>query len=160
MSNLTETQQAFLDEATRILDERESSPKYQCWRIDCTDDEGTSYCRDCLKPEIGPAVEYWGGGYSGGESDGSEVCACCGCLLDYTLTDEGVSYELDHYFETIGWFDWNDADQCYELARIAHGIYENPDQERMLINILLKGKNLPAELKRIRTPKCYQEVQS
>lgn len=157
MRKLTEKQYEFLSDATDLLDKRESDPPHQCWLTGDGQDQGFSYCRDCLEPEIGPAVEEWDGGYSGGESDGVELCECCGCLLDYTLTNYGVSSELEH-FSDFDSFDWENADQCYELARIAHGIYENPDQERTLINVLLKGKNFPKELKQIRAPKCHEHA--
>lgn len=159
MRELSEKQADFLRLATTALRQRASDPDYQCWRIDASDDEATSYCRDCLKPEIGPAVEDWGGGYGGVESDGVEFCECCGKLLEYTLTDYGVSNELSHFAES-DLFDWNDADECYELVEVSNGICENPDQERVLINVLLKGKNFPKELKRIRPPKSHEAVQS
>jgi hypothetical protein len=150
MRKLGEKQAEFLSDATDILDKRASEPSYQHWLTGEGQDESYSYCRGCVVPEIGPRPESWMRGIGLEDSDGVALCECCGALLEYVLTDYGVMEELFHFEECPDSFDWNNADQCYELARIAHGIYENPDQERILIRVLLKGKNFPKELQRIR----------
>lgn len=38
-----------------------------------------------------------------GENDSSLHCDSCGCLLAYSLTDYGASYELDHFTKARGW---------------------------------------------------------
>lgn len=159
------TEYEFLSLATDLLDQRATDPEYPYWRID--EDEDSTYCLDCLKAQIGPSFDYsedigerFGGGYAAyGESDGSEVCQKCYKLLAYTLTDYGVAEELSHFTEYPDSFDWDNADQCYELARIAHGIWENVDQERALIAILLHGNNRPSTpyAKRLLTMKTYKE---
>lgn len=156
MRQLSIEQDDYLQALIHLLDKRESDPEHPYWFHELPDgseaDEGTSYCLDCLKKHFGPTFDYakhigdyFGGGYPGyNESDGCECCEDCGKLLSYVLTDYGVESELTHYHE-YQCFDWNDADSCFMLARIAHGIYQNPKQERMLLGILMAGANFPTE---------------
>lgn len=159
MRELTEKQAEFLDAATSIIEKRATDPGYQYWMTGDGQDESYSYCRECLFPEIGPRPESCSRGIGMEESDGVELCECCGVLLDYVLTDYGITDELFHFADTPESFDWNDPDQCYEVSRVANGV-DDSDKKRLLIGILLKGQNFPAELKRIRVPKGYQVVQS
>lgn len=156
MRQLSEKQVDFLDNATSILEKRAVDPDYQHWLTGEGQDESYSYCVNCICPEIGPRPESWGHGIGMEESDSVAMCECCGALLSYVLTGYGVMEELFHFEETPDSFDWNNANQCYELSRVADGIDNNPEQERILIGVLLNGKNFPKELKRIRVPKGYQ----
>lgn len=156
MNELSYEQSEYLQSLIGLLDKRESDPQHPYWFHELPDgseaDEGISYCLDCLKKYFGATFdysehigEYFGGGYPGyGESDGCESCDDCGKLLSYTLTDYGIASELAHYSE-YQCFDWNDADSCFILARIAHGIFENHEQERVLLGVLMAGKNFPSE---------------
>lgn len=137
----------FISHATRILDQRESSLEGVYWFCGEDDDEGLSYCYDCiklLKPDAVIGDDFMGGA-NNNESDGCETCEHCGKLLGYTLTSYGVATELEHFYSNG--FDWNNSNHCYELARVAHGIFQNNEQSRKLFQIVKKGKNLPDELK-------------
>jgi hypothetical protein len=76
-------------------------PPYWFYHEAGTDyDEAYSFCKVCIRsilPDAQIGVHY-GGGYCG-ESDSPEVCERCGALLQYTLTNEGVDAELEHFLE-------------------------------------------------------------
>ena len=98
-----------------------------------------------LCPE-GKGGEHFGGGYCM-EEDSCEHCEKCGKLLDYTLTDYGVSSELEHFAEEAGdySFDWNEPQECYEMARVAHGLWTD-EQKQLFVKAVEKSQNKPAEL--------------
>ena len=138
-------QDEFLSHAIRLLDEREASPEGAYWFCGDNADEGLSYCYGCIKsinPDAKIGDDFMGGGCY--EEDGSEGCERCEKRLLYTLTDYGVASELAHFVENG--FDWNDSNQCYELARVAHGIFRNDEQSLALLQVLKTGKNFPTEL--------------
>src|SRR3990167_1206356 len=97
----------FYNEFIEELDESNPITEY---------DEAMSLCWDCIH-ELFPEAqsgEHFGGGYCM-EEDSYEHCEKCGKLLDYTLTDYGVSSELEHFAEEAGdySFDWNEPHECY-----------------------------------------------
>lgn len=66
--------------------------------------EGGSYCQSCAEAQIAilkkasPDKDFFlDGGWEAHESDSCVHCQTCCALLEYTLTDYGVDYELDHY---------------------------------------------------------------
>jgi hypothetical protein len=128
-----------LSELVNVLDERESQPDRPFWFVGDDADQSELYCYDCVMLEK-PNGEY-GEDYDGGfccEEDGCEVCGSCSKLLQYTLTNYGVAQELAHFVE-YG-FDWDSPDECYALARVAHGIYEDSEQSRQLYEVLITGR--------------------
>ena len=139
---------ADLSLCRRLLNERETYPadwEYFFCNPDMNDDEGLSYCLDCIKklrPNGVSGIDYRYL-YPEGESDGCCHCDECGKMLRYTLTDYGVNEELA-IFEENNW-DWNDPSDCYRLARMAWGAYSE-DQKRRAVKILRAGMNRPAEL--------------
>lgn len=146
---LTDIQREWLDAATYILDQRETSAGYEHFFYDDeSGEEGEeSYCANCIKgylPGQWESGEHYVYSYPEVEHDYAVRCECCNSLLAYTLTGYGVDYELDGF--TGGIFDWNNPEHCYELARIAHGIYESNEQSRLLYHVLRNGRNLPTEL--------------
>lgn len=136
----------LLEQEIRLLDARESDPERPFWFIDYGDngvDESITYCYDCLheiKPDANIGEDFIGGGYS--EHDSPERCSHCGKILQYVLTDYGVQQELIGFYE-YG-FDWSDPDECFELARVAHGIFKNETQSETLLKILRAGAHHPA----------------
>lgn len=141
----------FLSEAIALLDERETQAEPHYWIVDGDDsDEYEDYCFDCVvkvMPQIWaePHEHYRYGHWD--ESDCCVLCEECGKLLKYTLTDYGVANELEHFVE-YG-FDWNNPNECAELARVAHGIYKNEEQWAKLFEVVTKGENFPDQLQAI-----------
>lgn len=129
------------DEIVSLLDEREGDLKPHYWFCNDTTgrEESEDYCYDCLKkemPEAERGEHFMGGGCY--EGDGCAVCEKCRELLQYTLTDWGVSNELSHFIENPpDKADLLNPVVCYELARIAHGI---SDKEQALKFISLFPK--------------------
>lgn len=121
-------------EIESFVEARQSSPERMYWKVD--DASGEDFCHDCIKKEL-PDGEY-GEDYEGGyglESDGSRVCCKCGKLLDYTLTNYGIDYEIEHFEEYPP--DLNNPDQCYEIAAIAGGIaWDDKKRIRRLLAIM------------------------
>ena len=66
-------------------------------------DEGLSYCRECCEKEVAklkaenPDGDYSVDGGWGWESDSPEFCERCQCALEYSPTNECLSYELEYY---------------------------------------------------------------
>lgn len=126
----------------RELDRRESSPDYPYWLME---DAGSSYCLECIKAQK-PNFDFnddYGDFFDGGfeqEEDGSCRCEKCGKLLFYTLTDYGVNSEIATYHDYQ--FDWNNADECFEIGRVAYGAFY-AKQKRQALKAMLKGKNCP-----------------
>ncbi len=116
-----------LSELKALLDEKESSPELPYWGVD---DEATSYCRHCIKAIYDGEAESIHGGFSC-EEDGCCHCEECGNLLQYTLTNYGVESELAN-FEAYPPENLDNADMCYELGRIAWGLYGQEDMERFI----------------------------
>lgn len=80
-------------------------------------DQGPSYCFDCAtkKVEAGDA-EFVDGGWQQ-EDDTCRHCEDCGRLLEYSLTNEGVESELEHF--TGARFDRVIGPElAYHLARV------------------------------------------
>lgn len=120
------------DELKRMVDQRASIPPYAYFIMGPygDHDEGLDYCWDCLQGHLPADLEvgeHWGGGYVM-ESDGGARCEDCGKLLDYTLTDYGVATELAH-FEQSRAPDLSNADECFQLARIAWGICDDDTEK-------------------------------
>lgn len=137
-------QYELLSEAIRSLEEREASLEGVYWLCGDSDDEGLSYCYECvisINPNAKIGDDFMGGGCY--ESDSSEGCELCGKRLQYTLTDYGVASELAHFVENG--FDWSDPIECYELARIANGIFKDDDQFLALLEVFITGENCPIE---------------
>lgn len=127
------------------LSKRESAPEHPHWFCGENDDEGLTYCYGCTQ-ELRPSVRFGidlCGGYPGyAESDGSEHCEKCGRLLSYTLTDYGVKEQLGYFLESG--FDWNNPNDCFELARVAYGIVtSNRVQVSQLLYVVKHGRNAP-----------------
>lgn len=124
-----------ISEIEHILMTRQSDPEPPHWLIDDGEngfDEGLSYCLECMK-SIAPNGEWgeeWGGGYCY-EEDGTCHCEKCGKLLQYSLTDYGVDVELENYAEYPP-RNLDDPDECYQLARIAMGVYTDEQKRRFL----------------------------
>lgn len=134
----------FLSACEHKLSQREKVPPPPYWFCNDGDDEGLSYCHDCillLRPNA-VWLEDYRGGYAY-EEDGSEICENCHCLLDYTLTDYGVDNELDHFSEFP--FDWEHAQECFELNRVANGVFSEA-QKQELFEIYKASINIPANL--------------
>lgn len=115
----------------RFLDKREATPDRPFWFMD---DESDVYCYDCiqvLKPGAKMGEDYIGG-LGNDEEDSPLHCERCGALLGYVLTDYGVDEELYHFIENPP--NINDPDECYELARIAYGVFSD-EQKRQFKQI-------------------------
>ncbi len=72
----------------------------QYW-INGDDDSDGTYCDKCAEVEYGFEARdgtFIDGGFSL-ESDGCVHCDRCGRLLEYSLTDAGAVYEINHYSE-------------------------------------------------------------
>jgi hypothetical protein len=133
---ITIEQHERLDQLTHLLDERKSSPEPPHWLINHPEyDQGSSFCWSCVKELISNPVagDNWDGGFCC-EEDECEHCEKCGKLLEYTLTDYGVDEELEHFTEYPP-ENLDDADECYHLARIAHGVYTD-DQKLKFLKIM------------------------
>lgn len=143
---LEDTQNVY-DSLVKVLDNREAEVLGCYWLIGGKDDQGESYCLDCIR-ELKPNAEYgedYEGGMIWGESDSCEHCEECGKLLCYTLTDYGVRNELDHFVDTG--LDWRSHEECFELARIAHGIVStDEDLKGQLFDVMLEGMYPPKEV--------------
>lgn len=134
----------FLSEVIHLLDQREIEVERPFWFINSRYDESDTFCWDCLhlvmpKAELGE--DFMGGGWD--EHDAAECCIHCGKLLKYTLTDYGVDNELEHFME-VG-FDWNFPQECFELCRIAHGLYTD-EQKLNFLMLIDFSFNAPSEL--------------
>jgi hypothetical protein len=104
------------------------NPPGICWLW--PDDTGLSYCFECAEEQI----NYFGrgtnvdGGWGGQEHDCCVHCETCGRMLDYSLTDAGVEYEIDH-FSKLRFrkpLSWDDA------ARIARMVDAAPENKRVI----------------------------
>lgn len=126
----------------RELDRRESSPEYPFWLME---DAGASYCLECIKAQK-PDFDFnddYGSFFDGGfDQEEDSLCRCeqCGKLLFCILTDYGVDSELATYYDYR--FDWNNADECFEMARAAYGAFY-AKQKQQALKAMLKGKNCP-----------------
>lgn len=122
------------------LDERESSPPAPYWFYeDVTEySEAESFCWACLNTIMPDAKmgEHFGGGWPC-EEDGSVVCEKCGALLEYALTEDGVLQELV-YFEEYG-LDWNNANDCFQLARVASVLFREGEWWDRLFRVFQKA---------------------
>lgn len=131
------------EEIKSFLDKVSSDPERTFWLLGNVGEyaDRDAMCFDCIK-ELLPNLEY-GENYDGGfacEEDDAQHCQRCGKLLEYTLTDEGVDYELSAFIEhPPSDEDLTNPDICYELARIAWGI---DDEEKTLkfIGLFAKGE--------------------
>jgi hypothetical protein len=114
------------DEILSMLDKKASFPERPFWLLGHAGEyaDRDAMCFDCIK-ELLPNREY-GENYDGGfacEEDDAQHCERCGKLLEYTLTDYGVDYEIEGFLESLADAeDLANLDTCYELARIAWGI--------------------------------------
>lgn len=128
-----------------ILSQREADVEAPYYPLDELDTDGSDYCWDCIR-ELHPEWVY-GQQFTGGqgyhESDSAKRCENCGKLLTYTLTDYGIREELGYFEETS--FDWSSPTQCFEMARIVNGLFED-EQRDAALKLLLCGRNLPTEL--------------
>jgi hypothetical protein len=148
MSDLTIEDHDLLDIFISELDKREADVPRTCWFFsDAYEgedlDEGIDYCEACilkLRPDATWGEHYTGARYH--ESDGVAICEECGCLLSYTLTSYGTENELSHFEEVDSEWDWNNAEQCFTLARVAHSVWTD-EQRIRLLNVLRQGENTP-----------------
>lgn len=120
-----------LSEIKHYLGSRAASPERPYWGFE----ESELHCWDCVKTVFS---DQYGetGGWDGGfacEEDGCCRCEKCGKLLQYSLTDYGVESELAH-FEEYPPNDLSD-DMCYELERIAYGVWGN-EQTQRFVNLM------------------------
>lgn len=85
-----------------------------------------TYCLPCAKAvaKAHPGAEI-DGGWSG-ESDSCVHCEKCGCLLEYTLTDNGAAYEIEH-FSSIRFRRPLTRDDAYHIARMLAAAPDDPD---------------------------------
>ncbi|KRG71789.1 hypothetical protein ABB27_02595 [Stenotrophomonas terrae] len=94
-------------------------------------DQGPSYCHECaMKAVNADRGEFVDGGWSQ-DNDGCCHCHDCRRLLDYTLTDYGVSEELDH-FRSTRLRGALDAETAYHLARLLEHYSEHPEVKAIL----------------------------
>ena len=114
-------------------------PPYPCWlsgeadvcwigseKPPRTADNGLNYCLQCAEKRLAAGEgEFIDGGYGAMEEDTPCHCEDCGALLDYTLTDYGVDYELEH-FNTVRFRGDLSRDDAFAIARM---IGANPTQE-------------------------------
>lgn len=138
---LSISQYEKLDEIKRILSEKAAEPEMPYWfyaEAQTVYGEGFSFCRDCIKAIVPDAKigEHYGGGYCC-ESDSREFCEQCDKLLQYVLTDYGVDTALVNW-EEVPPENLNDADECYELTAIAHGLYTD-EQKRQFLRLMAKA---------------------
>jgi len=89
--------------------------------------EAESYCDQCIDAGVAEAIKEYpkehaefeifaDGGYDSMESEGVRCCETCGALVEYTLLEYGVEYELGR-FEDYS-FDYKDPREAHELTCI------------------------------------------
>ena len=125
----------FLRTCEDELLRRMSNPPMEHWFCGDDDDEGESYCLDCImaiRPTAEPGEDYLGA-YPPGESDSVAICERCGALLQYTLTDYGLQEELAHFSETDSQWDWDNPDQCYEVQELCGSVYTDKQRVQLLV---------------------------
>jgi hypothetical protein len=126
IDGLTIEEDERFDEIRAMMEKNSSSPERPFWLLGHAGEyaDRDAMCIGCIK-ELLPNREY-GDNYDGGfacEEDDAQHCQRCGKLLEYTLTNEGVDYEMEGFAECPpDAEDLADPDTCYELARIAWGI--------------------------------------
>jgi len=137
----------FVSKCLSVLDEREAEPEADHWFCGEGDDQGFSYCRDCIRVlRPGAALgEDYAYAYPEQEHDGACHCMNCGALLQYTLTDYGLDEELTNFSDPEADWDWNSPQDCYYLARMGHALHTD-EQYRLFMTILRKGQNPPPEI--------------
>lgn len=102
-------------------------PPYQRWLAGDNADAGPSYCQPCAEKAVAAGKgEFVDGGFPGGEDDNCQHCDTCGCLLDYTLNDHGVSVELDHFAEHPPEAPIS-KELAYHVARVLDSATDNPE---------------------------------
>lgn len=105
-------------------------------RLAGTADSGEVYCEDCAEEEVermealDPDGEYLtvGGQCYEALSDGFDFCSKCDCLLDITLTDEGVRLGLEGFQYWVGNLH-DDAQACYEFLTVCEAIEQMEDAD-------------------------------
>lgn len=94
------------------------SPDSVYWLGGDKADQGLSFCRGCAEKRVAKGDgEFADGGWGSQENDGCCHCEDCGCLLQYSLTDYGVSEELGHFTENPPTSPLT-PDVAYHIARI------------------------------------------
>ena len=122
-----------IDGALERLNEiaRSADVPYPHWLGGDEADQGLSYCYECAEKAVSAGDgEYVDGGWQQ-DSDGCCHCETCGRLLDYTLTDYGVTEELSH-FRAARLRGELHPEAAYHLARILEQHDEHPEVKQLL----------------------------
>lgn len=137
---MTNSDNQFMRECIALLEERSAKPNGLFWLIPHDDQD---YCGECIqiKDPVREYGETYDGFWDGHESDSSRFCTECGAVLSYSLTDYGVSNELEHFLESG--LDWDNPVDCYELDRVATEITTD-EQRRKLIEVFKTARNQPS----------------
>lgn len=99
---------------------------YPRWLGGDAADQGLSFCLECAKNRVAAGeAESVDGGWP---QDNDTCCHCedCGRLLDYTLTDHGVTEEMGH-FGSDDFAREMTPDLAYHLARVLEHHVERPE---------------------------------
>lgn len=116
-------------------------PEYPCWMAN--GDAGPSYCFACATKKAAETGDEVDGGYRRYENDGCCHCDICGVLLDYTLTEYGVSEELDHY-ERRRFRAPLHPEDAYHVGCLLRDAPENPNVIRVAKRFVAKLTSMGA----------------
>lgn len=95
---VAEKRMSFLEIAAKLERYSGIKPAPLCWLGGRDVDQGPSYCPECAEEKVAQGkAEFVDGGWTSSGEDHCSHCDNCGCELDYNLTREGVSSELDHF---------------------------------------------------------------
>lgn len=84
--------------------------------------------RDPIEENIRSGID---GGFDSASSDTPESCEICGCTLQHTLTDYGVSAELSHFAENPGFVTVGPEDS-YVISRICMNLtWDGADEQEV-----------------------------
>lgn len=128
-----------------------ASAKSQHW-IGGSDDEGLNYCRDCAEARIAqlkvakPAGDFFiDGGWAAYESDTCVHCHTCGSLLQYSLTEFGVSSEIDHFTKHMRRKGGLPAEEAYHIVAALEQA-ERMEDQKIISRAIRVGKRAIALL--------------
>ncbi|HWU32820.1 MAG TPA: hypothetical protein VN108_08100 [Marmoricola sp.] len=88
--------------------------------------EADWWAHDPIEDNIRSGID---GGFDGSGSDCPESCELCGCTLRHTLTEYGVSAELDHFAKNPG-FSSLTGEDTYTISRICLNLTGSGADER------------------------------
>ena len=118
-----------LDDIARAAD-----VPYPRWLSGYGADQGLSFCTSCAEKRVAAGeAESVDGGWPQ-DNDGCCHCEDCGRLLDYTLTDYGVTEEMGHFRGDKLERDMT-PELAYHLARVLEHHAERPDVLELLPKI-------------------------